>query len=806
MLGNAFSVTAFVKQSHLFLFRHRMTALCLFCFAWLVALCGALQSRTDMSTLSFFPDADTELVRMAEALHMAPFTRLLLVDFSFHEPIKNTDGQDTQAKEQLLSHAQDVLAALPKELVAHATAIPTLEPAKLLALVPALTDAKALAYLESQAQEDNIQKSLATAQGQLGQLWGGFSVPWLQHDPLAFRKIVFSHMPSAPHMGNIDTSTGLAVSNDGKHVLLMLRPQFSMHAVEEAAQLMHILERAVQQYVPESVRVTITGAHRHSAANASTIEADIQRILFWSLVGFAAVYVLFVRSWQGALWLLATPAVAGIFAWGAVSLVWPLIAGLALGFGASLLGIAEDYAMHMHFALRHARGRGESAASVVQNLYKPLLQAFIFNAAGFSVLLFSAIPALRQLAALALFTLTAGLICAVFFLPLWGSFASPPIACKQAKPAPSAYAAQVRVLPALACVCVLLVLCAVLWKVTPVDVSPQSMGADVAQIRQDMQEMRAIWGQNEGGEQDFWVVQGTSAEEALQYTQKLVHHLRQGGYKVESLSGLWPSTAQMHANIQRWKDFIQRHPHLEKTVQEYGLALGFTAETFTPFGAWLEQEPQAITAESLRHAGLGALVASFVEQGKNSRGETTYFSLVFVQGQDVSMPTPPQSLQPHAVRISAQEMEKKLLFFLEQERYLFPITGMVCLGLLLLLSPRKKEILLAALSPLVAINGILLSMLWQETPLTLASMAALPLVLGLAIDHGVIMVHELGQGREYGVRRAIVTSSCTAIMGMGLLTLADHPALQSMGHVIVVGLVVEMPVALWLVPLFYKKS
>ncbi len=787
-----------------------------------MALLGAMRSHTDMSTLSFFPDSDPELVRMAEALHMAPFTRLLLLDFSFHPASArssaahalpaSTSTSSSPSTGALMAYAQKVLAALPQELVSHATALPPLHPQKLMALLPALTDAQALAYLEAQVQQDAVHTSLLQAREQLGQLWGGFTLPWVQHDPLQFRQILFSRFPAMPSFGQIDAQTGLAISEDAKHVLLVLRPQFSMHQAEEAAHLMQALEAALQAHVPPEVRVITTGAHRHSAANASTIEADIQRILVWSLVGFALVYVLFVRSWRGALWLLATPLVAGSLAWGAMGLVWSLIAGLALGFGSSILGIAEDYAMHMHFALRHARGRGESSADVVAALYNPLVQAFLLNGAGFSVLLFSAIPALRQLAAFALFTLTAGLFFALIILPLWESFATPPIMPKKpchAQEPPSDV--SLRFMPALACVGALLFVSAVLWKVIPVDVSPQSMGADVAQIREDMQSIGDIWGQEE---QSFAVVQGQSIEQALERTQHVAQQIQAQGYAVETLSRVWPSSVQMQENMERWQNFVARHPHVYAHIQESALAQGFTKETFAPFGTWFHNAPQVITEPLLAEAGLASMVQAFVELGKNSLGQGQYFSLVLLNQsaqhtQNEPTVTPPSldtPSQEYAVIISAQEMEKKLLFHLQEERYLFPITGALCLVLLLLFSPRKKDILLAALPPLVAINGILCVMLYTETALTLASMAALPLVLGLAIDHGIIMTHELESRKEYGVKRAIVTSSCTAIMGMGLLMLAEHPALHSMGQVIVAGLVVEMPVALWILPLFYKKS
>ena len=91
-------------------------------------------------------------------------------------------------------------------------------------------------------------------------------------------------------------------------------------------------------------------------------------------------------------------------------------------------------------------------------------------------------------------------------------------------------------------------------------------------------------------------------------------------------------------------------------------------------------------------------------------------------------------------------------------------------------------------------------MAFTDTPLTLAGMAALPLVLGLAADHGIMVTHDLAHGMELGVERAVLVASLTALAGMGLLALARHPALNAMGEVIFLGLLVEVPAALWLLP------
>jgi len=145
-------------------------------------------------------------------------------------------------------------------------------------------------------------------------------------------------------------------------------------------------------------------------------------------------------------------------------------------------------------------------------------------------------------------------------------------------------------------------------------------------------------------------------------------------------------------------------------------------------------------------------------------------------------------------------LEAAILKQLDHEKRLVPLAWIVCVALLCVYFRDIRRTLLASLPPLCSITCILAWMVLTDTPLTPAGMAALPLVLGLAADHGIMVSHDLAHGLETGVERAVLVASLTALAGMGLLALARHPALHAMGTVIFLGLLVEVPAALWLLP------
>ena len=824
----AFSFSAL----HRWLARRRAAALVTVGLLWLLAAWLGSRATLDTTSLSFFPDSDPEMARMAQAMDMAPFSRLLLVDLAAPQA-----GQ----AQRLADTAFAVFDALPDEMrVRLATArggiVETLDaPQALLAMLPALTDEATLAALEAAVRPeavDSAVRRVRDALSGLAGLGGDRALSWLLSDPLQFRSHVTPRLPQPPQAALLDPVLGLPVSADGRHVLLALRPASSLHDVDAAVKLMDALDTALKAHVPPDITVTMVGGHRHSAANTRTINNDIQRIVVWSLAGFVLVYALLVRSFSGAFWLLLTPLAAASGALGALSLCWPVISGLALGFGASVLGIAEDYAVHMHFALRCARGQGMNAPAspapaVLDLLALPLAQGFLLNISGFAVLLFSGIPALRQLAAFALLTLTAGLLLALVVLPLCPGFDRPVLSVSRSRTGSYTGPAQPAVcvprfprrwLPGL-CAAALLSLCAFVWPLVPTDVTPRGLGADMAAMQRDADSLRAVWQSASGADsEELWVVEGADWDEAVTAAEHVAAHLRKQGRAVDSLSDFRPSKAVMYANMARWEAFVAAHPELPAQLAQAAQKYGFAADAFAPFSqfftaAWF----QPIDGHLLISAGLTSLLDTFADYryAPGDRAKPLGVRvLILGRGTDNSgsphtgsLPKGPEALDGLAPQwrdkttaLSPAALTAALERQWREEEKLLPVAALLCTVLLFACFRRVPPTLLASLPALAGLAAILGWLAGTGTPLTLAGMATLPLVMGLALDHGVVVTHDLALGKHLGVDRAVVTSSLTALTGMGLLALAEHPALRSMGQIIFPGLVMEMLVALWLLP------
>jgi hypothetical protein len=81
-----------------------------------------------------------------------------------------------------------------------------------------------------------------------------------------------------------------------------------------------------------------------------------------------------------------------------------------------------------------------------------------------------------------------------------------------------------------------------------------------------------------------------------------------------------------------------------------------------------------------------------------------------------------------------------------------------------------------------------------DIPLNPANMIVLPLTLGIGMESGINLLHELRcqRGRYRGpgnaVMVAVVVNSLTTMVGFGALMIANHQGLQSLGRVLTISM------------------
>lgn len=137
-----------------------------------------------------------------------------------------------------------------------------------------------------------------------------------------------------------------------------------------------------------------TGVSRFAAESKRRIRAEIALLNLLSLAAVLAVAVAFLRRLSALGHLVPPVALALLGAWVATTAAFPRLHVLAFVVGSLLIGVAIDYAFHLHVTPRAA---GEDRAAKFRRLRRPLLTSCLTTAIGFSLLLAADLPLLRHL-------------------------------------------------------------------------------------------------------------------------------------------------------------------------------------------------------------------------------------------------------------------------------------------------------------------------------------------------------------------------------------------------------------------------
>ncbi len=156
-----------------------------------------------------------------------------------------------------------------------------------------------------------------------------------------------------------------------------------------------------------AVGLSWTGVNRFAAASRARIEAEVGLLNFCSIVAVLAVSCLMVRQVFKLLHLVPIILLSIAGAWTVSTVLFDRVHILVIVIGSLLSGVAIDYGYYLYMqpSLRPDEPYGEK----LRRLLKPLLASCLTTVIGFSLLLFSDLPLIRQIGVF----VSAGLICAL---------------------------------------------------------------------------------------------------------------------------------------------------------------------------------------------------------------------------------------------------------------------------------------------------------------------------------------------------------------------------------------------------------
>jgi predicted exporter len=376
-----------------------------------------------------------------------------------------------------------------------------------------------------------------------------------------------------------------------------------------------------------------TGVNRFAAASRARIEAEIKALNLLSLIAVVAVAALFVRRIWKLLHLAPVILCSLLGAWTVSTLVFPRLHILVFVIGSLLSGVAVDYGFYIY--MQPFLRPDETYAEKLGRLLKPLLASCLTTVIGFSLLLWSDLPLIRQVG---LFV-SAGLLSALGAAMLYFAQLRRPFLAGRTFGATAAGTgarhprrrAGLRAAAVAAAAIALLGPWRLHWRddIRELDIPAPALQANDTAVRAEF---------GDASDRAIYLTYGETLPDARQHLEDFLAYAAKTdpGAKFASLGAIFPTADDWDALPARLRDLAGFSADFSAALVRHG----FSAESFAPFfAAWASviQHPPALAYGQL-YAELEPALAGPLGQLYSSRPPQPWFMTIVDRPTGPSMP------------------------------------------------------------------------------------------------------------------------------------------------------------------------
>ncbi|MBL8342473.1 MAG: MMPL family transporter [Rubrivivax sp.] len=772
--------------------------------AWLAgcALALLLVVRTPFSAdMSAFlprsPDAQQRM--LIEQLESGTPSRTLLVGVRGGTAEARAEASRALARtlrasarfEQVLNGEREAWAEAGRWIADHRYALsPAVEPARFTAA--------------------GLSEALAETLSLLGTPAGGAVRSLLERDPSGeVQRIAEALIPArSPRL-----EQGVWAAREGGRALLLATTRAPGADLDGQQAAIVELRGAFAALGARELNLELSGAPLFAVTSRERIEREVQWLAVAGTLAMSALLLLAFASPRAlavALVPVGTGVLAGIAAVGAG---FGQVHGLTLGFGATLIGEAVDYAIYYLVQARAAAAvqPGAGWRGWLATGWPTVRLGLWTSIAGFGALVFSGFPGLAQLGVFSIAGLLAAALTTRFLLPAWLPDGASGEGARRWLGALAA--ALVRLLPRLRWPLLAAGLAAALlvaqrtelWRADLTALSP--LAPEMLALDRDL---RAGLGTSDA--RALVVVQGPDAETTLQRAEataarleSLVQQRRLGGF--DSVTHLLPSQATQQAR----RTSLPEPAALQSALAEATRGTPLSPARLAPFVAEVEAARHAapLTAATLR----GTPLAPMVDALLLARRDGSHAAL---------LPLHPvgETLDTGAVRAVLAGLAGTQLLDIKHEldalyqRYVDEALWQSALGALAVLaliagSLRRPRRVLAVVQPLVlAVLLVLGALAALGVTLGILHLVGMLLVVAVGSNYALFFDRVGGSGTDRGADHSaggasadpdtlasLLLANLTTVFSFGLLAFSAIPALSAIGLVVAPGALLALLLA-----------
>ena len=647
--------------------------------------------------------------------------------------------------------------------------------------------------LLTQQQREQLRNAPAQqwSQQALASMYGAFGGPKLgawQDDPFG----LFSgwvqeraqETPVRPRDGHLFVESG-----GRSYVLLLMDLQQSAFSIAEQQQVIALLDRASQrakQQVP-AADIISAGVILHAAAGSAQGSKEMTTIGAGSLIGILLLMWLSFRSLKPILLIALSIAIGCL---GALSVSWLLFGRLhvlTLVFGASLVGIAQDYAIYF-LCMRLGADAQMTSRQLLRRLLPGLCMMLLAALIGYFGMALTPFPGLRQMAVFSML----GLLFAWLTVILWFPLLISPATLRSTALA-DRYSHSIGKWPLLRSSRSAYALLAVFAIFTVLGLTRLQVSDDIRALQKSPQhliddQIKLSNLLDAPTPVQFYLVRGDTAESVLQREEQL-KQLLQAPIRNKLISGVqaisnWvPSQQQQQADRKLVVDTLLTP---QGPLAAIAAAVGETTQWQQTLRQRMLAQTQTLLPETFlasaagepwRHLWLG-----------NTAGQ--YVSIVALRGLNDYRQL--QVLAQIAPRVTGVQWVDKVAdistVLTYYRRYMSWALLIAYAAIFILLSLRYRRAAWRSMAPPALATLATLALFgWCGQPLQLFHVLACLLLLGLGVDYGIFLQEPAAHYRRFAWL-TVGLSAVSALLSFGLLALSNTPPLHAFGLTMLIGM------------------
>lgn len=680
-------------------------------------------------------------------------------------------------------------------------------------------DPKRLAALRQQLEGDGARAKLESSLDVLANSPDVARVQQVSYDPFGLLDALDTGATSA-----LEGSLFGLTSADGALSLLLVTPATEVGNYKSAAKWLTAIQSEVTATLTAAAntKVSYTGEPVFQAEIGGGIERDMSSTVGLTELFIALLFWAVFRRVKPLLWIQLLLGLSLAITLGLGGLLVGQLSIMSLGFAAIVLGIIVDYAA---LIIQEARQHPEASSYTLRRLAGPgIIAGACTTATVFLSLLLSGLPGLAELGLLVALGVLVGLGVMLGLAPVLA-------AGKQvAQAEPSLPAGTGRTTShrwaALGTVLLLGGMAAIFaWRGLP------SFESGAEALRPTKSEAADVWQHvqerlGKTGEAAVTVLTTAPLDELRTRTRELeaalakfINQQQDKPVRQTLPTLLVPDPAAQQANRTTLEWLVQEQPRLEQAA----LDAGFTEEALPLLrgvtsvwrSALTKAWPQDVTASDAAPV-LTCLLATGTraESAGLPPGEATALGTVSLPGT----PGNPDSValaqlqtvlrtQPGVAVAGWETLGGALSTLVRRDlkRQLLPILAILTVTLLITFR-NLRDLLLSALLLAAGLGALAATMSACGVSWNLASLAAIPLLLGTGIDYGIHLLLALEKNGNAIARvrattgRAVFFSGMTTVIGFASLCFAGNRGIASLGLACCVGTGWILLIVLWLLP------